>query len=65
MTDDTGPERVRLRLPTVDDVPLLDAWAASVEAQGEFNDLGQPPRPSYGETAANAAFITETHGALL
>jgi aminoglycoside 6'-N-acetyltransferase len=51
-------------VPGIDDVPLLDAWEASPEAQGEFNDFGQPPR-SHRETAERGAFIDEHHGTLL
>ena len=54
-------ERLRLRVPTLEDVELLDTWEASVEAKGEFNDFGQPPR-SMRETAENDAFIDEHHG---
>jgi len=45
-------------------VPLLDAWEASVEAKGEFNDFGQPVK-SMRETAEKGAFIDEHHGKLL
>lgn len=54
-------QHLRLRVPTIDDVELLDAWEASVEAKGEFNDFGQPVK-SMRETAEKAAFIDENHG---
>jgi RimJ/RimL family protein N-acetyltransferase len=51
-------------MPAVDDVEMLDAWAASVEAKGEFNDFGQEPR-SHREPAEKRTFVDENHGTLL
>jgi RimJ/RimL family protein N-acetyltransferase len=34
---------IRLRDVTLADADLLDAWARSPEAKGDFNDLGPPP----------------------
>jgi len=54
---------VRLRVPTEADIPLLDAWDASIEAKGEFNDFGLPPK----SRATDDKFepIKETSGTLL
>ena len=57
-------DRILLRVPTIDDVDLLDAWGASVEARGEFNDFGLPVQ-STRETAEKDAFIDEHHGKLI
>ena len=54
---------VRLRVPTVEDVPLLDRWSASVEFRGEFNDFGLPPR-SFAERAEKG-FIDDTTGTVI
>lgn len=35
-------ERLRLRMMGLDDVELIDAWAASPEVKGEFNDFDLP-----------------------
>ncbi len=57
-------DRILLRVPTVDDVALLDSWETSVESKGEFNDFGQPPK-SMRETAEKGTFIADDHGKLL
>jgi RimJ/RimL family protein N-acetyltransferase len=54
---------VRLRLPVADDVPTLDAWEASPEAQGEFNDFDREPH-SYA-SAIEKGFVDEHHGTLI
>lgn len=54
---------VRLREPTAADVPLLDAWSASLEFRGEFNDFGLPPKSA--AEAAEKGFIDEMHGTLI
>jgi RimJ/RimL family protein N-acetyltransferase len=57
---------VRLRPATLDDADLLDAWAASVEARGPFNDFGEPPgRRSYREMLADGPLRDENHGELV
>ena len=54
---------VRLREPTVEDVPLLDRWERDPAFRGEFNDFGLPP----GNVAERAekGFIDENHGTLI
>jgi RimJ/RimL family protein N-acetyltransferase len=37
---------IRLRDVTLADADMLEAWADSPEAQGEFNDFGTPPDPA-------------------
>lgn len=59
----SGP-RVRLRVPSVSDVPLLDEWERSPNARGEFNDLSQVAS-SFERAAAEERFVTEHHGLLL
>ena len=54
---------VRLREPTKGDVPLLDAWNASLAFRGEFNDFGLPPRSA--AEAAEKGFIDDQHGTLI
>ncbi|MBK7726850.1 MAG: GNAT family N-acetyltransferase [Dehalococcoidia bacterium] len=54
---------VRLREPTKGDVPLLDAWNASLAFRGEFNDFGLPPRSA--NEAAEKGFIDDQHGTLI
>ncbi|MGE0601899.1 MAG: GNAT family N-acetyltransferase [Dehalococcoidia bacterium] len=54
---------VRLRIPTVEDVPLLDRWGSSIEFRGEFNDFGLPPR-SHAERAEKG-FIDESSGTMI
>jgi hypothetical protein len=54
---------VRLRAPAAADVPMLDAWDASLAFKGEFNDFGQPPK-SNAERAENG-FIDGQHGTLI
>jgi RimJ/RimL family protein N-acetyltransferase len=54
---------VGLREPTADDVALLDAWDASPEFRGEFNDFGLPHRSA--AERIEKGFITEMAGTLL
>ena len=54
---------VRLRAPAAADVPMLDAWDASLAFKGEFNDFGQPPK-SNAERVENG-FIDGQHGTLI
>jgi len=54
---------VRLREPNEGDVPLLDAWNASLAFRGEFNDFGLPPRSA--AEAAEKGFIDDQHGTLI
>jgi RimJ/RimL family protein N-acetyltransferase len=54
---------VRLRVPTTDDVPLLDRWGASLEFRGEFNDFGLPAK-SHAERAEKG-FIDDSTGTVL
>jgi RimJ/RimL family protein N-acetyltransferase len=56
--------RIRLREPTADDIELLDAWDASPEFRGEFNDFGPQPHRSAAERL-ESGFITEMAGTLL
>lgn len=57
--------RVRLRPPTIDDVPRLDGWRLDIpNGMGEFNDFGQPFK-SAQETAEKGTFIEEDHGTLM
>ncbi len=55
--------RVRLRPPTVDDVPWLDEADATPENRGVFNDFGLP-RTSHAEQAEKG-FIDEEHGKMI
>jgi RimJ/RimL family protein N-acetyltransferase len=57
-------ELVRLRVPGVGDVDLLDAWEASPDALGEFNDFGQPPH-GHREAVEKGTVVDENHGTLL
>jgi RimJ/RimL family protein N-acetyltransferase len=59
-----GAPRVRLREITVDDVDLLDGWAASPEMEGTFNDFGLPHR-SLREPALEGRLVGEGGGTLL
>ena len=61
----TASPRVRLRPATLDDADLLDAWAASPEKRGEFNDFGEPPHRSFREMLAEGPLLGENHGELL
>jgi RimJ/RimL family protein N-acetyltransferase len=63
----SAPDRVRLRPGTLADADLLDAWAASVDARGPFNDFGEPPerRRSYREMLASGPLLDENHGELV
>lgn len=57
--------RIRLRPATLADADLLDTWAASPEARGEFNDFGLPPGRSHAEMLAAGPMQDEHHGELL
>lgn len=61
----TSDWRVRLRQATLDDADLLDAWAASTEARGVFNDFGEPPGRPYREMLAAGPLLDENHGELV
>lgn len=68
-THDSGPVRpsdiqVRLREITVDDVDLVDGWAASPEVEGEFNDFGLPHQ-SIRQVALEGRLVGEGGGTLL
>ena len=54
---------IRIRIPTAEDVPLLDGWSRSPEFRGEFNDFGLPPR-SHAEKA-ETGFIDEMSGTVI
>lgn len=57
--------RVRLRIPTIDDVPIMDSWRINVaEGMGVFNDFGQPFK-SQMKTAEEMRFIEDDHGTML
>jgi len=57
--------RVRLRIPTIDDVALLDAWHVNIaDGIGSFNDFGQPFK-SFMKTAEDMRFVEDTHGTLM
>ena len=57
--------RVRLRIPTIDDVPLLDTWRLNMaDGLGVFNDFGQPFK-SQMKTAEEMRFIEEVHGTFM
>lgn len=66
MRSSNVPEpRVRLRIPTIDDVPLLDAWRLNIaDGLGVFNDFGQPFK-SQMKTAEEMRFIEEDHGTFM
>lgn len=55
---------VRLRPVTADDVPLVDAWSASPELAGEFNDFGMPAT-SVAEAVGRGVAVDETGGVLV
>ena len=57
--------RVRLREASLDDADLLDAWADSVEARGEFNDFAIPRTRSHRETLAKGPMVDADHGELM
>ena len=63
----TSGYRIRLRPGTLDDADLLDAWAASVDARGPFNDFGEPPGRgrSYRDMLAGGPLLDENHGELV
>ena len=46
-------ERVRLREPTLDDAPTVDAWRGDPRMIGEFNDFGLPKGRSLAENLAH------------
>ncbi|MBK9546971.1 MAG: GNAT family N-acetyltransferase [Dehalococcoidia bacterium] len=54
---------VRLREPNEGDVPLLDAWNASLAFRGEFNDFGLPPRSA--NEATEKVSSDDQHGTLI
>lgn len=58
---------VRLRDATPADADLLDAWARSPEAKGEFNDFGPPPEDSSDirEALAKGPLRNERNGQLI
>lgn len=55
---------VRLREITIDDVDVVDAWAASPEQSGAFNDFGLPVR-SIRQACLEGRLIGEGGGNLL
>lgn len=57
--------RVRLRPATLDDADLLDAWAASTEARGAFNDFGTPRGRTYREMLGEGPLLGDNNGELL
>ena len=59
------PDRIRLRPGTLADADLLDAWAASVDARGPFNDFGEPRGRSYRQMLAGGPLLDENHGELV
>ncbi len=58
---------IRLRDATLDDADLLDAWAASPEIRGEFNDfgLGSGDRSSVRSALAEGPLRNERSGEML
>lgn len=56
--------RVRLREISIDDVELVDGWAASPEIEGEFNDFGLPHR-SIRQVTLEGRLVGEGGGTLL
>ena len=57
---------VRLRDATLADADLLDAWARSPQAKGEFNDFGiEPDEDSLRETLAVGPLRNERNGQLV
>jgi RimJ/RimL family protein N-acetyltransferase len=57
---------VRLRDATINDAELLDAWARSPEAKGEFNDFGMPPDDeSVREALEKGPLRNERNGQLI
>ena len=57
---------VRLRDATLADADLLDAWARSPQAKGEFNDFGiEPDQDSLRETLAVGPLRNERNGQLV
>jgi RimJ/RimL family protein N-acetyltransferase len=57
--------RLRLRPATLADADVLDAWADSPEARGEFNDFGEQRTRSHAEMLAAGPLIDASHGELL
>lgn len=58
---------IRLRNATLADADVLDAWARSPEAKGEFNDFGLPPDDSSAirEALSNGPLRNERNGQLI
>ncbi len=58
---------VRLRDATLADADLLDAWARSPEAKGEFNDFGPPPEANSDirEALAKGPLRNERNGQMI
>jgi Acetyltransferases, including N-acetylases of ribosomal proteins len=57
-------KRVRLRTIGLEDVELVDAWSASPQIEGEFNDFGVPHR-SIRTAAVEGRLVGEAGGTLL
>lgn len=56
---------VRLRDVTLADADLLDAWDATPEARGGFNDFGMPPSPAPREVMAAGPLRNDHNGMLM
>ena len=57
--------RLRLRIPTIDDVPVMDSWKVNIaDGMGVFNDFGQPFK-SHMQTAEEMRFVEDDHGMML
>jgi len=58
---------IRLRDATLADADLLDSWARSPEAKGEFNDFGLPPDDGSAirEALAKGPLRNERNGQLI
>lgn len=57
---------IQLRDVTLADADLLDAWARSPEAKGEFNDFGiEPDEGSLRETLTGGPLRNERNGQLI
>lgn len=57
--------RVRLRPPTIDDVPTLDGWHLNMaDGIGSFNDFDQPFKSAMKDAEAGK-FIEENHGTMM
>lgn len=57
--------RVRLRDVTLADADLLDAWDATPETRGGFNDFGMPPSPAPREAMAAGPLRNDHNGMLI